>query len=50
MRDWEASHQKPALGIVRALRGLADDYFFKPDSIKIIPCDLTTDITYKDKW
>jgi small-conductance mechanosensitive channel len=38
-----------ALGFSTRLRELTDDYFFKPDSLKIIPGDFTTDITYKEQ-
>ncbi len=36
-------------GLSERLRELADDYFFKADSLKIIPDDFTTDITYKEE-
>jgi small-conductance mechanosensitive channel len=38
-----------ALGLSTRLHELTDDYFFKPDSLKIIPGDFTTDITYKEE-
>ncbi len=27
---------------------LADDFFFNPDSLKVVPADLSTDIVYKE--
>ncbi len=43
------SPRERSLVLSRRLRGLTDDYFFKPDSLKITRGDFTTDITYKEE-